>query len=240
MPTDPRRSEENHISDTNVTQRLGSVRHLIGVAVVVLVLGLVTFRIMSELNMMRQHGPDAQMGIWVMFFLIQMIFWSFSGGTLAVLLYFLWARRWAATIVVLLLLTWSIAISHSAVQYQGGARALADAADPTTSSDRLHQLVHFRGIQAGYQLDNRIAAHPNTTVEDLRALHQRGQLGTDMTLAANPNTPPDILELLLKHQEIWVVRRLADNPNLPEHIRPELKDHHDEVVRQRLARSHHD
>jgi hypothetical protein len=91
---------------------------------------------------------------------------------------------------------WAAYICVASWKYFAAADALADASRPSTPPARLHQLVHFSGIQAGYELDNRIAAHPNTPIEALRELHARGNMGTLMTLARNPNTPPDILHKL--------------------------------------------
>lgn len=215
----------------------GGKQRIVVVSIFTVVVGLVAIRVVTELNMMQQHGTDAQMPIWMIFFVVSIGLWFVMGITLAALLHVAWPKRWAMSILVLMLLIWSLAISASAYRSQVAAWALGDAADPTTSAARLHELVNFGGVQAGYQLDNRLASNPNTTAEDLRLLFHRDQLGTQMMLAANPNTPPDILERLARHREIWVIRRLAENPNLTTEIRHELADHDDEMVRQRLKQS---
>lgn len=239
MAADEKPNERNLADDTGESQQPGSMRPLIVASALVVVVVLVAFRFVSELSMMREYGSDAQMPIWMAFVVVRIAFWLVIGGALAILISVLWARRWAVAIV-LLLLVWSIAIIMSSLEYQIAARALADAADPGTPSERLRELVHFDGAQAGYELDNRLAANPGTPVEDLRVLYQRDQLGTKIVLAQNPNSPVDILETLSQHREIWVIRSLASNPNLPEHIRRELEDHDDEGVRQRLAQSQRD
>lgn len=128
-----------------------------------------------------------------------------------------WPKR--KVISAALLLIWVAAICAASWQYQSARQALVAASDPLTPSDRLSELVHFRGIQAGYELDNRLAANPNTPSQALRELYQRGQLGTQMTLARNPHTPKDLLEQLANHQEEIVRRSLERNPNLPESLR---------------------
>ena len=56
-------------------------------------------------------------------------------------------------------------------------------------------LVNFDGIQAGYELDNRLALNPTTPPAALRELsRRRDQSGTLMCLMRNPSTPDDVLE----------------------------------------------
>jgi hypothetical protein len=83
--------------------------------------------------------------------------------------------------------------------------------------------VHFDGIQAGYELDNRIASNPNTPPDALHELYERDQLGTHMKLASNPNTPVEVLEELVHQEDQWVQRSLAENPKLPDSLRHRLK-----------------
>jgi hypothetical protein len=236
-------SNERTVSDNAGRSRAaeaeapGGGKRIVVVSIWAVVVGLLATRIVTELNMMQQHCTDAQMSIWMMFFIVSIGFWSVLGITLAALLHVAWSRRRSVSILLLLLLIWSLAISVSAYRSQVAAWALGDAADPTTSAARLHELVNFGGVQAGYQLDNRLASNPNTRAEDLRVLFHRDQLGTQMMLAANPNTPSDILERLSRHREIWVIRRLADNPNLTPELRLKLADHSDEMVRKRLVQS---
>jgi hypothetical protein len=100
-------------------------------------------------------------------------------------------------VALVLFVAWAAAIGRASWQYNEGRRALADARDPTTSAERLEALVHFDGIQSGYELDNRLAAHRNTPPDALRELStRRDQTGTHMVLLRNPRTPPDVLEKL--------------------------------------------
>jgi hypothetical protein len=180
---------------------------------------LVILRAASELAMMGAFDSDPQIPIWMMFLVVKVAFWLLLGGALAALL-FVWPKR--KILLVGLLVVWGAAIGAASWQYFSARQSLVAASNPLTSPDRLRALVHFRGIQAGYELDNRIASNPNTPVEALRELYKRGQLGTLMCLAANPNTPPDLLEKLSSNQDEFVVKRLADNPKLPERIRERL------------------
>lgn len=78
-----------------------------------------------------------------------------------------------------------------------------DSANPTTDADRLRELADYIG-GPGYEIDNRIAKHPNTTPDVLRSLHGRtDQVGTEMLLAQNPRTPDDILLELADRKDEW-------------------------------------
>lgn len=110
-------------------------------------------------------------------------------------------------------------------------RALAEARNPSTSSARLDQLLQFAGSQGDYELDNRIAANPNSTPEILRKLYGRHQLGTLMILARSPKTPEDILQAMVDYdltrpnqtfENEWIRKSLQQNPNLPEAVRRKL------------------
>lgn len=186
----------------------------------VALLGLI--RAGSELAMMGAFDSDPQLPIWMMFLVVKVTFWLLLGGALAALL-FVWPKR--KTLLVGLLIVWGVAIGAASWQYFSARQALTAASNPLTSPDRLRALVHFQGIQAGYELDNRIASNPNTPVDALRELYERGQLGTLMCLAANPNTPADLLEKLSSNQDKFVVKRLADNPKLPQRIREKINLH---------------
>jgi hypothetical protein len=84
--------------------------------------------------------------------------------------------------------------------------ALLDSANPRTGSERLRELASYRG-GPGYEIDNRIASHPNAPSDVLRMLHGRPyQVGTESCLARNPNTPDDILRALAaepREEEQW-------------------------------------
>ena len=146
--------------------------------------------------MMREYGPDAQMGIWNMELLIKLGLWSFAGMVPLWVMALGRRYRWITYGGVLALLVWALAICSASWNYNVGRQALADAASRTTSAERLSELVHFDGIQAGYELDNRLASNPNTPAESLRELSLRDQAGTRMLLARNPNTPVDLLQQL--------------------------------------------
>lgn len=214
-------------SDTNRSKEWASFASSRGVLLVVflVVAAAVVVRAGSEIGMMSQHGSDPQMPIWYMVMAVKLAVWSLAGGLLMLLLVAVRKNRWGRVTGLVLLLAWLVAICASSWGYQKGAQALADADDPSTSAARLNELVQFDGIQAGYELDNRLASHPNTPPEALRNLYDRDQLGTQMSLARNPNTPRDILEQLVKHEDELVHRGLADNPNLPESVRGRLRDH---------------
>lgn len=99
------------------------------------------------------------------------------------------------------------------VRFYGDHRAMVDSADPTTPVARLTALSDYQTMYFGYELDNRIASHPNTPVEVLRKLHARNNLGTLMCLSRNPNTPPDLLAKLADDPDEWIQKGLAENPN---------------------------
>ncbi len=191
---------------------------------------LVFVRAGCEWGMMREYGADPQMPIWGIMSAITLAFWFVTGSVLAGLLIAFWPNRWGAPIGTLLIVVWAIAISRASWEYQRGRQALADASDPSTSAEQLSELVHFDGIQGGYELDNRIASNPNTPPEALRELSKRDQLGTQMCLAENPNTPLDVLQELTNNKDADVIRDLRRNPNLPESIRRKLEDREEKTV----------
>jgi hypothetical protein len=187
---------------------------------VIILLGI---RAVSELAMMSVHGPDPQMPIWYLVLVVKLGLWS-GIGLLAWLLIAGSKSRWRFVSGVILLLGWSIAICAASWGYVRGYRALDAASNPETSPERLRALVNFKGIQAGYELDNRLASHPKTPPDALRRLHDRpDQVGTELCLARNPNTPIDVLEELVRHEDEWVQKSLEQNPRLPESIRQQLR-----------------
>lgn len=192
----------------------------VGFGIVALLIGL---RAASEYAMMSEHGTDPQMGIWLMFMVLKLAFWLVTGVFVMSLLFAMRQSRFRMAASIMLL-AWSVAIGWASWQYHQGAQALAEAADPSTSPARLQELVSFAGIQAGYELDNRLASHPSTPIEGLRKLYERDQAGTQMRLAGNPNTPQDILQQLVNHEDEWVRRSLRDNPRLPEAVRRKMEE----------------
>jgi hypothetical protein len=152
---------------------------------------LVALRAASELAMMSEHGSDPQLPVWQVLTAVKLTLWCIGGLVVGLAAM---RNRWG----LVLLLTWAITICAASWEYQRATHALADASNPATSPDQLRALVHFDGIQAGYELDNRLASNLRTPPEALRELYERNQLGTRMCLARNPHTPKDILQKLEK------------------------------------------
>jgi hypothetical protein len=203
----------------------------------VLVVGCVLIYGVAEGAMISQFGPDAQIPIWMAAYVTKILFWLMMG------LGIVWLatlRRPRGILAAPLLVVWTLAVLWSSSLYWQGWKALVDAADPQTSAERLTELAHFRGAQAGYELDNRIAAHRHTPPSVLRELHGRkDQLGTEMSLAANPHTPTDILRELSRDDEPLIRRQLAVNPALDYDLIVWLQNDGDREVRERLATTPH-
>lgn len=188
--------------------------HIICVVIAGPLIALLTIiRADSELAMMTAQGSDPQMPIWIMELVVKLAFWVVIGVP-SLLVPIAMRNSWAPMASAAWLTIWCMSISWASWQYREGAQALIDAADTSASPQRLAQLVHFDGIKAGYELDNRIASNPRTPVEALRLLHKRNQSGTDMCLARNPNTPEDILEKLAEENDELIQRGLSQNPRL--------------------------
>jgi len=187
-------------------------RKQIGLACVSLVILLSCLRAFSEISMMVEYGTDAQMPIWVMAMIFKLCGWLAAGIACAAMVTFSWPKMQVVFPVLTLYLIWTLAICMASRSYFDATRALADASDPLTTPKRLHDLVSFSGVQAGYRLDNRIAVHPNTLPDDLRWLYHRGQYGTLVKLASNPNTPDDILGDFTKKGDALIAHSLRLNP----------------------------
>ena len=97
--------------------------------------------------------------------------------------------------------------------------ALIDSANVNTNGNRLRELAAFEN-GPGYEIDNRVAKHPNTPPDVLRLLHGRpDQVGTEMCLALNPNTPDDILLTINDRSDEWreyLQDALKQNPKYSE------------------------
>lgn len=180
--------------------------------IAVIIVSLLSLRAAIELGMMSAHGSDAQMPIWLVFVGAALALWAVAAYICVRLTAFV-KGRWSTLLKYALIFCWAIAISISSWKYFVGWRALADAANPETSPDYLRQLAHFDGIQAGYELDNRIASNPNSPVDVLRLLAKKDQLGTKMCLARNPRSPNDVLQDLSYEEDEWIQMSLHDNPN---------------------------
>ena len=148
-------------------------------------------------------GPDPQIPIWIMFSTVTSIIiaitiapaaWLFLHGLTSTSI----TRKFAACLPLLLLLAWYSTGFVNLVQIRS---ALLDSANPAIDGDRLRELANFKN-GPGYEIDNRIAKHPNTPPDVLRSLHDRpDQVGTEMCLAENPNTPDDVLRSIAKLSE---------------------------------------
>lgn len=210
----------------------------VGLAVCLGMIALVILRATSELALMRESGSDPQMPIWIMFMVAKLVYWLLAGGVVAGVLFFE-KPRWRILMGVVLLLGWTYGIYMERFKFQTEQQALAMARDPTTPPARLEQMLQYAGMQGGYELDNRIAANPNTTPDILRRLYGRHQLGTLMILARSPKTPEDILQAMVDHdlarvnqdfENEWIRKSLKQNPNLPEAIRRKVDKHEQPVT----------
>lgn len=162
--------------------------------------------------------PDPQSPIWIMVSTVSSIF---IAATLALTV---WTalrglQSRSTTLVVggvigfLVLFGW---FSTGFVHLAQMRAALIDSADSETGADRLRELADFKG-GPGYEIDNRIAKHPNTSSGVLRMLHGRpNQIGTEMCLAQNPNTPDDILLAFSENADGWLLDALKRNPRYDE------------------------
>lgn len=165
--------------------------------------------------------PDPQSPIWVV---LSGITSSFIAATVSVAAWFAMRSRgsrsswWqiASCAPLVLLLVW---YGSGFVALARMRTALLDAADPATGADRLRELADFTG-GPGYEIDNRVARHPNTPADVLRALAGRpDQVGTDMCLAENPHTPDDVLRTIASREGQWtalVRTALRRNPRYVE------------------------
>jgi hypothetical protein len=177
------------------------------------VLALAVLRGMAEAAMIWQFDSDPQLPIAWMFLFVKAALWIGSGALLASLVVVAWPKRIAALAMGILLAIWCVGITSASWQYVSATRALADAKNPATDPERLSELVHFDGIQAGYELDNRLASNRHTPPESLRELSRRGNSGTLECLRRNPNTPSDLREQLADHFEEFVRTAHAPIPS---------------------------
>jgi hypothetical protein len=151
--------------------------------------------------------PDPQSPIWMMVSLITSLIVSATVLPLALIAFRGQQSqralvRCAACVPLFLLLGW---YSIGFINLARMRAALLDSANANTGSERLRELADYRG-GPGYEVDNRLASHPNTPPDVLRALHGRpDQVGTEMCLAENPNTPDDVLRRIAARRDEWAV-----------------------------------
>jgi hypothetical protein len=169
--------------------------------------------------------PDPQSPIWIMISTVTSVF---IAVTIAIVAWVAFRGlesksrllKCAAILPFVLLLGWYATGFLNLAQMQS---ALLDAANPSTNADRLRELADYKK-GPGYEIDNRIAKHPNTPPDVLRSLHGRpDQVGTEMCLAQNPNTPDDVLRAIGNRNDDWtkyVLDALKRNPRYNEVFAP--------------------
>ena len=165
--------------------------------------------------------PDPQSPIWIMISTVTSVI---VAVTISIVAWFALRGlasksgllKFAAMLPLLLLLGW---YSTGVVNLAQMRSALLDSANPNTNADRLRELADYRN-GPGYEIDNRIAKHPNTPPDVLRSLHGRPeQVGTEMCLAQNPNTPDDVLLAIGNRNDNWsdyILDALKRNPRYNE------------------------
>lgn len=167
-----------------------------------------------ESSITRLVPNDAQGGLWVAYSAVMSTATFIAGCFIAYhLLIALKQRKPVAAALMSLMfigiVVWTANTLHNLAQRR---TALTDAANPKTRPERLHALIGFP-TGFGYEIDNRIALNPNTSVEALRILYKKtDQHGTLTCLARNPNTPDDILDGLSKSGDTWILQSLKLNP----------------------------
>jgi hypothetical protein len=80
----------------------------------------------------------------------------------------------------------------------------------------------------------RVAAHPNSSANTLRALARINDEPVLGVLAGNPNCPPDVFELLAQSSMRW---QLVGNPSCPPELLAQLLGDHDPIVRREALRN---
>lgn len=163
---------------------------------------------------------DPQMGLFSLYSLIS----SIAIGVLLAAAVYLAVRTWqnqhswaaAAFVVIAIgLVGFSVKTTVDTLQIN---TALVDAANPSTSAERLRKLAES-DRNVGYELQNRLAKNPNTPADVLQMLFmQNAAMSTQLILARNPNTPNQVLISLSEdHPQKWhdrVVAALQSNPKV--------------------------
>jgi hypothetical protein len=90
----------------------------------------------------------------------------------------------------------------------------------------LEQLLLTELFDSSDALDNlqKIAAHPNVTLEMLTQLSTSSSAKIRATVASHPKTSLSLLEQLAQDEKVEVRRAVAQNPNTPASIREQLRD----------------
>ena len=169
--------------------------------------------------------PDPQSPLWIMISSVVSIFIAITLAPLAwILLRGLESKsllvKYSACIPFLVLLSWYSTGFLNLAQMRA---ALLDSANPNTDADRLRELADYEK-GPGYEIDNRVAKHPNTPPDVLRSLHGRpDQVGTEMCLAQNPHTPDDVLHAIATRKDEWsryYLDALKQNPHTMRYSAP--------------------
>ncbi len=142
---------------------------------------------------------------------------------LVALRFFAQRRRVAGAVCLAGLMAVTGFTANTLVQLKDIRMALAEASNPKTDPDRLQELVGYR-TGFGDEIDNRIASNPNTPVELLVSLYNKGRLGTQMCLARNPRMPDSILRKMLQDVNVCVVENLRLNPRYAAISEPQEND----------------
>lgn len=177
---------------------------------------LVAVRAVTDYRLMHEYGADAQMSIWFMYMAAKILLWLIFGLAAVALIDAGQMKSRRSIVGCLLLVLWVATIGWSSFAYHQARHALVAASSTKTSPERLKTLSHITGIQASYELDNRLAQNPNTPPEVLRQLHGKPyQIGTEIALAQNPNTPDDVLLEIAARKDEWsehLQTALKNNP----------------------------
>jgi hypothetical protein len=181
-----------------------------------IVLLLIAIRAFADYRFMTEFGADSQQSVWLMYLVAKTLFWLVTGIAAIALINTSEMKSRLSIFGCLLLVLWIGALSWSIFVYHDARRALVDASSTESSPERLKALANFAGLQAGYELDNRLAGNPNTPPKVLRRLHGKPyQIGTEITLAKNPNAPDDVLLAIGARKDEWsehLQKALKENP----------------------------
>lgn len=167
-----------------------------------------------ESSMPKLVPYDAQGGIWIVVSVVMssVTFFILLGLGYGALKFFSQKRHVTAILLSLAFFTVTAYTANTLMGLHSIRVALTEAKNPTTPPERLRELIGFQ-TGFGYEIDNRIAANPNSTADILRILSRKDdQLGTLTTLARNPDTPADILDDLSKNPDKWIQKALEENP----------------------------
>lgn len=192
-----------------------STLHWILVCVSLLVAAVVAaVRWRYESAMPELVPTDAQNGIWIVYsaaVAIGTFVMCFAFLCTALLLFSAGKKYRIEGVVALCAFLFVAGCTGNTLRGHSDARqALEDSANPATSPERLRALIGYQS-GFGYEVDNRIAKHPNATEDILRVLSRKtGQTGTLLILVRNPNTPEDVILEIAESPNQWVQDALKE------------------------------